>query len=84
LSQQAEPKRCGYGKYEALEHVFELLFLFLFRKSPNLDVTGVTDVTDVTGVTDVLMLWLLEKKDIEVQRDERKRNEKTREKGEQL
>jgi hypothetical protein len=30
------------------------------------------------------MLWLLEKEDTEVQREERKRNEKTREKGEQL
>lgn len=28
----------GTTKYEALEHVVEFLFLFLVRKSPNLDV----------------------------------------------
>lgn len=37
LSKQ-NPKGVGVAKYEALDHVVELLFLFSVRNSPNLDV----------------------------------------------
>lgn len=50
LSKQ-KPKGVGIAKYEALEHVVELLFLFSVRKSQNLDVIDAV-VTGEEGYRD--------------------------------